>query len=189
MSTLYDSTYNVGAYHSDGAYNANAYTFRMVVELNHQYDDLRNNITINWYATANSPFGYNNYNNIGVTLDLIAKGSTKRVYTGERRSLATGVRTLIATYTGDVIANEDGTLTIQVSGLFDGGVSANYLPRRHTKATGNIVLPAISINPKPFFKLAGLWKRGVRQFFKLAGHYHLIKRTFVKKNGHWVRSV
>lgn len=189
MSTLYNQEYNVGAYHSDGTYNANAYTFQMVVLLNHQYDDLRNNITINWYATANSPFGYNNYNNIGVTLDLIAKGSTKRVYTGERKSLATGVKTLIATYTGDVIANDDGTLTISVSGFYDGGVSQNYLPRRHTRATGNIVLPAISINPKPFFKLAGLWKRSVRQFFKLAGHYHLIKRTFVKKNGHWVRSL
>lgn len=188
MSTLYNSTYNVGAYHTDGRYNANAYTFQMIVELNQQYDDLRNNITINWYATANSPFSYNGYNSIGVYLDLTANGTTKRVYSGIRSSLATGVKTLIATYTGDVMSDETGALTIKVVGLYDGGELANYLPRKHTKDTGNIIVPSISINSKPFFKVAGVWKKSIRQFYKLTGHFHLVKRTFVKQNGHWIRS-
>lgn len=188
MSTLYNSTYNVGAYHTDGRYNANAYTFQMIVELNQQYDDLRDNITINWYATANSPFSYSNFNSVGVYLDLKVRGVTRRVYSGIRSKLDTGVKTLIATYTGDVLANDDGSLTIDVIGLFDGGESVNFLPRKHTKDTGNIVVPSISVNPKPYFKLVGVWKKSIRQFLKLAGHYHLVKRTFVKKNGHWVRS-
>lgn len=188
MTTLYNDAYDVGAYHSDGAYNAKAYKFQMIVELNKQYEDLRNNITIKWYATANSPFSYSGYNDINVTLNLIANGSSKRVYTGVRKSLSAGVKTLIATYTGDITSNEDGTLTIQVSGFYDGGVSQNYLPRKHTKNTGNIVLPAINVNPKPLMKLGGVWKRSIRQFLKIAGHYHLIKKAYIKVNGHWVRS-
>lgn len=188
MITLYNQEYDVGAYHTYGDYASDAYKFQMIVQLNNQYEDLRNNITIKWYATAKNPFGYSNYNNINVTLDLTAKGSTKRVYTGTRKTLSTGVKTLIATYTGDVVANDDGTLTISVSGFYDGGVSQNYLPRKHTKNTGNLVLPAINVNPKPFIKLSNVWKKTVRQFLKVAGSFHLIKKAYVKINGHWVRS-
>lgn len=137
---LLNESYNIGAYNSAGtSLTSNAYTFRLEVILNSQNDDnLTSNVTINWYIKGNSGWYYSGYSDINTYIRVknVSLGETSftQKTSGTYNTMAaSGVEYKMLSWTGDLSHDSNGDLSFGVQVYYDGGVSANILPRAHTK--------------------------------------------------------
>ena len=137
---LLNESYNIGAYNSAGtSLTSNAYTFRVEVILNSQSEENNtSNITINWYIKGNSGWYYSGYNDINTVIRVknVSLGETsftQKIASTYGTMAATGVEYKMLSWTGDLSHDSKGDLSFGVQVYYDGGASANILPRAHTK--------------------------------------------------------
>lgn len=124
----------------NGTYN-NRYSYYIEWSASQNVANNTSTITIKWVMKKTASDPYNAYNKAGsstVNLNIGGTWSGSSRADFDMRSSAVGATTVLKTYTRTVTHNADGTLTLNVSGTHDTGLSWGT-----KNASGNITLNTI----------------------------------------------